>query len=159
MFNIFKRKKKVELKSPFEGRAVEITEVPDEVFSSRLVGDGLAFEPHDGTIYSPVDGEIVQVFPSKHAIGIKTEEGLDVLIHVGVDTVNMKGEGFESFVSAGDKVNAGDKLMCFDINLIKEKAKSIVSPLIITNPETVESMKFFYGDAHRNSTVAVITLK
>lgn len=159
MFDIFKKRRKVELKSPFEGRAVEITEVPDEVFSSRLVGDGLAFEPSTGEIYSPVDGEIIQVFPSKHAIGIKTEEGLEVLIHVGVDTVDMKGEGFESFVSAGDKVSTGDKLMCFDINLIREKAKSLLSPLIITNPDAVASMKFCYGDAHRNSTVAVVTLK
>lgn len=159
MFNIFRKQKQVELRSPFEGEAIKLTEVPDEAFSSGLVGDGIAFLPHDGTIYSPADGEIVQVFPSKHAICMRTEEGLEVLIHIGIDTVKMKGEGFESFVSPGSKVNAGEKLMSFDINLIKENAKSIVSPFIITNMEAVASMKWYYGDAHMNSTVAVVTLK
>lgn len=159
MFKLFRRKRRVELKSPFEGKAVELTEVPDTVFSSKLVGDGIAFVPNKGIIYAPAHGRIVQVFPSKHAIGIKTEEGLELLIHVGIDTVNMKGEGFESFVKTGDSIEVGDKLMTFDINLIKEKAKSILSPLVITNSEAVESMKFYYGSAHKNSTVAVISLK
>lgn len=138
---------------------IELTEVPDTVFSSKLVGDGIAFEPNKGIIYAPADGKIIQVFPSKHAIGFKTEEGLELLIHIGIDTVNMKGEGFESYVQTGDSVKAGDKLMSFDTNLIKEKAKSTLSPFVITNLDAVESMKFFYGNAHKSSTVALIMLK
>lgn len=159
MFKLFRRKKRIELKSPFEGKVIELTEVPDTVFSSKLVGDGVAFEPNKGIVYAPANGRIVQVFPSKHAIGLKTEEGLELLIHIGIDTVNMKGEGFESYVKTGDSVKTGDKLMSFDTNLIKEKAKSILSPLVITNLDIVQSMKFYYGSAHKNSAVAVILLK
>ncbi len=138
---------------------IELTEVPDTVFSSKLVGDGIAFEPNKGIIYAPADGKVIQVFPSKHAIGFKTEEGLELLIHIGIDTVNMKGEGFENYVQTGDSVKVGDKLMSFDTNLIKEKAKSTLSPFVITNMDAVESMKFFYGNAHKSSTVALIMLK
>lgn len=159
MFRLFRRKKRIELKSPFEGKVIALTEVPDAVFSSKLVGDGIAFEPNKGVIYAPADGKVIQVFPSKHAIGLITEEGLELLIHIGIDTVNLKGEGFENYVKAGDSVRAGDKLMSFDTNLIREKAKSILSPFVITNLDAVESMKFFYGNAHKSSTVAVIFLK
>jgi len=159
LFRLFSSKKRIELKSPFEGKVIEITEVPDTVFSSKLVGDGMAFIPSSGIIYAPVDGKIVQISPSKHAIGIRTKEGLELLIHIGVDTVHMKGEGFENLVNTGDEVMTGDKLMRFDINLISEKAKSILSPLVITNLDAVKTMKLYYGNVHKNSTVAVISLK
>lgn len=121
------------LKSPLKGKIVEIGSVPDDVFAQKLLGDGIAIEPSEGVVYSPVDGEITQLFGTKHAVGIVTDYELELLIHIGIDTVKLKGEGFKTFVSQGDKVKAGDKLIEFDLNLIKEKAKSTVTPFLITN--------------------------
>lgn len=159
MFNFFKKKKSIEFKSPITGKAIEISQVPDEVFASKMLGDGLAFEPSEGVLYSPVDGEIVQVFPTKHAVGIKTEDGIEILLHIGIDTVSMKGEGFENFVSQGERVKTGQKLVSFDLNLIKEKAKSTITPLIITNMDIIESIESNYGEVSKESVVLKITLK
>lgn len=159
MFELFKRKNKVKFKSPVTGKAYEITDVSDEVFASKMVGDGIALEPYEGILYSPVDGEIVNVFPTKHAIGIKTMEGLEILIHIGIDTVEMKGEGFKSFVDENQSVKAGDKLMEFDIELIKERAKSAAIPMVITNMEMVDSIDFNYGDVSPGSTIMEVKIK
>lgn len=159
MFGLFKKKKKIDIISPIVGKAVRITDVPDEVFASKMLGDGMAFEPSEGVLYSPVDGEIIQKFPTNHAVGIKTAEGLELLLHIGIDTVGMKGEGFESFVEIGDKVKAGQKLISFDIELIKEKAKSIITPMVITNMDIVEDFNFNYGNADKGFVAASINLK
>jgi len=95
-----------------------LEEVPDPVFAQKMMGDGIAIEPTEGTVVSPVNGEIVQFFPTKHAIGIKSETGVEVLIHVGLETVGMKGEGFEGLVEVGDKVKVGTPLLTFDIDQI-----------------------------------------
>nr|WP_273702717.1 PTS glucose transporter subunit IIA [Thermoanaerobacter sp. A7A] len=109
------------------------------MFSQKMVGDGVALEPKEGIVYSPVNGTIIQLFPTKHALGIKTEEGLEVLIHIGMDTVEMKGNGFESFVSEGEKVKIGDKLLKFDMELVK-KEHPLTSPIIITNMDIVDKI-------------------
>lgn len=123
------------LYAPVTGRKVTLEEVPDPVFSQRMMGDGIAIEPTEGVVVSPVEGEVVQVFPTKHAVGLKTDSDAEILIHIGLETVSMNGEGFEAFVSQGDKVKVGDKLIQFDINLVKEKVKSTVTPIIITNSD------------------------
>ncbi|MFC0523568.1 PTS glucose transporter subunit IIA [Pontibacillus salicampi] len=128
------------LVSPLDGKVVPLEEVPDPVFSQKMMGEGIAVEPTNGEVVSPVDGKIVQVFPTKHAVGIETDSGLEILVHIGLETVSMNGEGFEGHVSQGDKVSAGDKLITFDVDLVKEKAKSTVTPVIITNSDSVESM-------------------
>ncbi|MBE3591778.1 MAG: PTS glucose transporter subunit IIA [Thermoanaerobacter sp.] len=146
MFNIFKKKKYVDIYSPINGRLLKIEDVPDPVFSQKMVGDGVALEPKEGIVYSPVNGTIIQLFPTKHALGIKTEEGLEVLIHIGMDTVEMKGNGFESFVSEGEKVKVGDKLIKFDMELVK-KEHPLTSPIIITNMDIVDKItKESYGE-------------
>lgn len=119
--------------APLSGKVVNLEEVPDPVFSQKMMGDGIAIEPTEGKVVSPVAGEIVQLFPTKHAIGLKTDSGLEVLVHIGLETVGMEGEGFESHISSGDKVNVGDELITFDMDLVKEKAKSIITPIILTN--------------------------
>lgn len=139
MFNIFKKKKYVDIYSPINGRLLKIEDVPDPVFSRKMVGDGVALEPTEGIVYSPVNGTLIQLFPTKHALGIKTEEGLEVLIHIGMDTVEMKGNGFESFVSEGEKVKVGDKLIKFDMELVK-KEHPLTSPIIITNMDIVDKI-------------------
>ncbi|WP_337960821.1 PTS sugar transporter subunit IIA [Caloramator sp. mosi_1] len=105
MFSFFKKKNNaIELNAHMVGNVVELANVPDEVFASKMLGDGLAIEPTEGVLYSPCDAEVVQVFPTKHAVGLKTKEGLEILLHIGIDTVQMQGEGFEAFVKEGDKV-------------------------------------------------------
>ena len=126
--------------APLSGKVTEITEVPDPTFSQKMMGDGLAIIPTEGEVVSPVDGEIVQFFHTKHAIGIRSVTGAEILIHVGLETVSMNGEGFEGHVKVGDKVKAGDRLISFDLDLINEKAASTITPIVITNGEAVESL-------------------
>ena len=146
MFNIFKKKKYVDIYSPINGILLKIEDVPDPVFSRKMVGDGVALEPTEGIVYSLVNGTLIQLFPTKHALGIKTEEGLEILIHIGMDTVEMKGNGFESFVSEGEKVKIGNKLLKFDMELVK-KEHPLTSPIIITNMDIVDKIvKESYGE-------------
>ncbi|MDI3310300.1 MAG: PTS glucose transporter subunit IIA, partial [Thermoanaerobacterium sp.] len=122
-----------------------IVEVPDEVFSQKLVGDGVAVNPKSDIFVSPVDGVITTVFPTKHAIGIKTLEGIEIMIHVGVDTVKLNGEGFITFVNEGDKVKVGDKLLQINKLILESKAKSLISPIIITNIERIKELNKIVG--------------
>ncbi|WP_226680993.1 PTS sugar transporter subunit IIA [Sutcliffiella horikoshii] len=139
--------------APLSGRVTELSEVPDPTFSQKMMGDGLAIVPSEGEVVSPVDGEIVQFFHTKHAIGIRSLSGAEILIHVGLETVSMNGEGFEGHVKEGDKVKAGDKLITFNIDLIKEKAADIITPIVITNGENVESLdKLSMVDAVKGQT-------
>lgn len=151
LFDIFKKKeekKELIIVSPVNGELLDITEVPDEVFSQKMMGDGFAIKSNDGLVVSPVDAEVQLVFETKHAIGLKTEEGLEMLIHFGVDTVKLKGEGFNIFVKAGDNVKAGDKLMQVDLDYIKENAKSDISPIIFTNLEEGKIVEVKLGDVN-----------
>ncbi|MGL5328449.1 MAG: PTS sugar transporter subunit IIA [Peptostreptococcaceae bacterium] len=149
IFDIFKKKNKEENKnqivSPTNGEILELAQVPDEVFSQKMMGDGFAIKSSDGTIVSPVNGTIEMVFDTKHAVGLKNEDGLEILIHLGIDTVNLKGEGFEVFVKAGDTVKAGDKLIQMDVDFIQKNAKSDISPVIFTNLEDGKSVKIVTG--------------
>ncbi|WP_433746800.1 glucose-specific PTS transporter subunit IIBC [Falsibacillus pallidus] len=119
--------------SPIKGELKPITEVPDQVFSGKMMGDGFAIVPSEGTIVSPVNGKIVNLFPTKHAIGIESEAGREILIHVGIDTVKLQGEGFETLVSEGDVVEAGQPLLKVDLDFIKANAPSIMTPIVFTN--------------------------
>lgn len=120
------------LNSPLTGEANDLSEVPDEVFASKIMGDGAVVVPSDGTVIAPADGVISFVFPSKHAVGLTTTDGLELLIHIGIDTVKLDGKGFETYVKEGDKVKAGDKILSFDLEFIKDNAPSIASPCICT---------------------------
>jgi glucose-specific phosphotransferase system IIA component len=130
------------LKSPLTGKVLHISKTPDDVFAEKMLGDGVAIEPTEGMVYSPVDGEITQIFlPSKHAVGITSKDGLEILIHIGLETVKMNGEGFEALVKQGDKVKEGQELIRFDIQKIKEKAKSTITPVLITNMHDIKGLK------------------
>ncbi|MGM0921591.1 MAG: PTS sugar transporter subunit IIA [Bacillota bacterium] len=127
--------------APLTGRLLNLEDVPDPVFSQKMMGDGMAIEPSEGILVSPVEGEIIQLFHTKHAIGIKSLTGMEILLHIGLETVAMNGEGFEAFVKEGDKVKPGDKLITFDLDLIKEKAASTITPIIITNGDIIENVE------------------
>ncbi len=120
------------LYSPFNGKAASITEAPDPAFAGKMMGDGFVVFPEDGQVLAPEDGQVVFVFPSKHAIGLKTADGVEYLLHIGVDTVKLDGKGFEVFVKEGDSIKRGDKLMEFDLQYIKENAASEACMVIYT---------------------------
>lgn len=118
---------------PIKGQIKPISEVPDLVFAEKMMGDGFAIVPEEGIVVSPVDGKIVNLFPTQHAIGILSDSGREILIHVGLDTVNLKGQGFETLVSENATVTKGQHLLKFDIAYMKEHAKSTISPIVFTN--------------------------
>ncbi len=149
MFNLFSRNKFILVTVPMTGNIVEITQVKDEVFSGKMVGDGIAIEPREGIVVSPVEGEIIQVFPTNHALGIRTREGLEILLHIGLDTVELKGKGFNSYVKSGDRVKVGDMLLEVDLDFIRESGKSTISPVIITNMDIVKSISTNTGNVNR----------
>ncbi|KAA9029973.1 PTS sugar transporter subunit IIA [Niallia endozanthoxylica] len=157
MFGLFKRKNKeaasttkiqeekaekaLDFIMPIEGRIIAITEVEDPVFSEKMMGDGFAIIPEAGLVISPVDGEIINVFPTKHAMGIRSKEGFEFLIHVGLETVNLKGEGFTALVSDGDCIEKGQELLKFDLDYIKKNATSSVVPIIFTDNTKIHVKK------------------
>ena len=133
LFKKQKKKNDIQVFAPLSGHVIPLEEVPDPVFSEKMMGEGIAVQPTDSTVVSPVDGEIVQVAPTKHAVGIRANDGSELLIHVGLETVTLKGDGFNMVVKQGDKVKVGQPLLHFEFNTIKQKAKSMITPIVITN--------------------------
>lgn len=119
--------------NPIQGEIISVAEVPDEVFSNKMMGDGFAIIPDEGKVYAPVSGEVVNMFPTKHAIGIKSSGGMEVLIHFGIDTVNLKGEGFKGIVKQGDQVVKGQLILEVDLEFVRQQVPSIATPIIFTN--------------------------
>lgn len=155
----FKRKKKMTtIASPLRGTIILLENVPDPVFSQKMIGDGIAILPEEGALYAPVDGEIVQLFPTKHAIGIKTTDGAEILVHVGLETVQMKGEGFSAHVEVGQTVKTGDLLLEFSLERIEEKAASIATPIIITNIDEMNKIEILKSEGFVNIGEALVTV-
>lgn len=128
------------LLSPMKGKVVPIEDIPHKVFNGKLLGEGIAIQPTDGKVLSPVEGRIIHIMNSKQAVGIKSLNGADILIHVGIETEKLQGEGFETFVQAGDAVKPGDKLIEFDLEYVEKNAKSTITPVIISNSEAYQSI-------------------
>mgnify|MGYP000246531193 CR=1 FL=1 len=127
--------------SPFAGETAPITEASDEAFAGKMMGDGYIVKPEEGMAYAPEDATVSFVFPSKHAVGLMSDDGVEYLLHIGVDTVNLNGEGFEAFVKDGDRVKKGDKLIGFDIQYIKEHAKSDECMIVFTSLQEGEEIR------------------
>ncbi|PTH66608.1 glucose-specific PTS transporter subunit IIBC [Staphylococcus arlettae] len=121
------------ISAPGNGEIMPLTAVPDQVFADKLMGDGIAFVPKDDVIVSPITGTVKTIFPTLHAIGLETPEGLEVLIHIGIDTVKLEGQGFESLVTTDDNVEVGQPLIKIDLDYIQAHASSIITPIVITN--------------------------
>jgi phosphotransferase system IIBC component len=132
--------KKETLHAVADGRLIPLTSVSDPVFSQKMMGDGFAVIPEKSEITAPVSGEIASIFPSKHAIGIRTEDGIEVLIHMGIDTVEMKKDAFEVFVTEGQRVQAGDIIASMNLETIKEAGKETTIMVVITNSDKVEKL-------------------
>lgn len=162
--NLFNKKndskpKQFYIFNPIEGEIISIEDTPDEVFAGKMLGDGFAIKPKDNEVYSPVDGEIKVLFPTLHAVAIETEEGIELLIHIGIDTVELNGEGFTKHVEVGDKVRQGDLLISFDKDIIEAKAKSSITPIIITNMDKISDISIDYGIKSMGEKVVTVELK
>ena len=137
--------KSVEFIAPLTGVMVAIEDVPDPVFSRKMLGQGFSIDPLSNLLVAPVNGEVVDVQPSAHAVTIRSEEGLEILMHIGLDTVRLVGEGFTPMVKAGERVSAGDPLIEFDMDEVGRKAKSLLTQVVVTNSDMVGAMTFATG--------------
>jgi sugar PTS system EIIA component len=133
------------LKAPVTGKIVDLEMVPDEAFSKKMLGDGIAILAEDGLVVSPVKGKVLQIFPTNHAVGIISDGGLEILIHLGIDTVELKGQGFTRLAEPEDLVEPGTPLIQMDLDVIRSNNKSLISPIIITNKEKVKDMESMRG--------------
>lgn len=142
LFDIFKKKEKtiVTIYSPMNGKVIELKEVPDEAFAQKMVGDGCAIEPDRGIICSPIDGQLMNIFPTNHAIIFETIDGLEMIVHFGIDTVKLDGKGFQKLREPGP-IKIGDEIVKYDLDDIKDGVPSTRSPIIINNMEKVEKIE------------------
>ena len=150
-----KKEKNNKLYAPLKGEAVLLENIEDPMFAQKILGDGIAIEPSEGKVYSPADGTVSMIADTKHAIGINTQDGLELLIHIGMDTVALKGEGYIPKVEAGASVKKGDLLMEFDMDFIKEKGYSCVTPMIVTNMDDIKGVTPHAGATVPGETVVV----
>ena len=132
---------KITIASPLKGNIVPLNEVKDETFASEMMGKGIAINPTEGKVVSPINGTVQMIFKTKHAIGLKSEDGAEILIHIGMDTVELDGKGFDVKVQAGQKIKQGDVLVVVDLEAVQEAGKSLVSPIAFTGNNKVEVFK------------------
>lgn len=152
MFGVLNTKKDMILTAPMDGEVISLQDVPDAVFSQMMLGDGIAIKPSKGLVVSPCNGNVVQISHTNHAIGIETDEGAEVLIHIGIDTVELKGQGFERILEVGDRVNVGDALIKVDLDYIIAAGKSTITPIVVTNMEKVHRISKITGACKRGKS-------
>lgn len=148
MFNFFKKKETGHIiGSPAKGKAVPLKEVNDPTFAEEMLGKGAAVIPEEGKIYAPADGEIGMVFDTLHAVSMTTDFGAEILIHIGLDTVKMKGDGFTGHVKAGDHVKKGDLLLEVDLEKVKTAGYDTITPVLVCNTPDYASVEGIQADA------------
>lgn len=155
----WKKKKEGSIFSICDGQVVNLSEVPDPVFSEKILGDGLAIIPESSEIFSPVNGKIIQVFDTKHAYSILSDDGLEILVHIGLNTVELNGKGFEAFVKAGDVVKHGDKIANVDINCIESLGYQLYTPVLITNHNDIKIKEIKYKSVKKGEEIISYTKK
>lgn len=157
MFGLFKKTET--LNAPVSGTVIPITEVNDEVFSQKMMGDGFAIQPSTNTVCAPVNAEVVQAFKTKHAVILRSLNGIEMLLHVGLDTVELKGDGLTLHVEDGQNVSAGDPLITADFDFIKEQGKETDVIVVLMNPDKMNGFEVLGEVAVQNEPVCKIKLK
>lgn len=154
MFFNRKEKSKVPNKmiSPMRGKVIPITEVQDEVFRDKILGDGVAIIPEQGEVLSPINGVVINIAETYHAIGLRSEDGIEILLHIGIDTVELNGAPFHCRVKLGDKVKVGQPLMDVDLDKIKGSGYILETPFVITNMESLSNLTIHTGEAVAGET-------
>lgn len=155
-----KKEFKGKVYAPISGKILPLEQVPDEVFAQKMVGDGIAIEPDaSGTMLSPADGKVEKIFDTNHAFSIVTTSGMEIFVHFGMDTVKLEGKGFERIANEGDTVKKGDPLIKYDYEFLKENAKSVITPVIISNYEEYSSLGKKEGNAVAGETLVLDVTK
>lgn len=152
-----KEAKEIQIIAPLSGEIVNIEDVPDVVFSEKIVGDGVAIRPTGNTIVAPVNGTIGKIFETNHAFSIESEDGVELFVHFGIDTVELKGEGFTRIAEEGQNVKVGEPIIKFDLVTLEAKAKSVLTPVVISNMDEIANLEKRSGSVVAGETV-VLTL-
>lgn len=153
---LFSKNKNLEVLAPVDGEIIDLSEVEDEVFADRMMGDGLAFIPESNDFFAPIEGKLVTVFPSGHAYGIKHKSGVEILLHIGLDTVTLSGEGFDIKVKQDQNIKAGDLLVNVDLDTVSKQVPSIKTPLVFTTLEGKTFKVVASGKVKQGDVVAII---
>ncbi|TXJ83304.1 PTS glucose transporter subunit IIA [Streptomyces lavendulae] len=149
----------VEIYAPLSGEIVSIEDVPDVVFAEKIVGDGIAIKPSGNTMVAPADGIIGKIFETNHAFSFETDNGIELFVHFGVDTVELRGEGFRRVAEEGQRVSRGDVVIEFDLALLEEKAKSTLTPVVISNMDEITELTKLSGRVTASRTVILRAAK
>jgi len=152
MFGLFK-KKSIEIIAPVAGETVTLKSVNDEVFSQKMVGDGIAILPREGSFGAPIEGKVSKIFSTGHAYIIKHKSGIEVMVHIGLDTVSLKGEGFRIVAGEGDSVKAGDTIIEADLVLIESLGREIVTPVVISEMGPFETLETKHGKVSKSDLI------
>jgi len=145
MFGLFKSKVLEEIVAPIKGTVVNSAEVPDPTFAEEMLGKGVAIIPSEGKVYAPCDGTVSLVFDTKHAISFTSEKGAEILVHVGLDTVELKGEFYTALVNTGDTVKKGDQVLEFDMEKISAAGYKLITPVVVCNTDDYKEIKTLTG--------------
>ncbi|HGJ5874231.1 MAG TPA: PTS glucose transporter subunit IIA [Arsenophonus apicola] len=143
----------IDIIAPISGEIVNIEDVPDVVFAEKIVGDGIAIKPTGNKIVAPVDGTIGKIFETNHAFSIESDNGIELFVHFGIDTVELKSEGFTRLAEEGQKVQKGDLVLELDLPLLEEKAKSTLTPVVISNMDEIKELTKLTGSVVVGETV------
>lgn len=142
----------IEVFAPISGEIVGIEDVPDVVFAEKIVGDGIAIKPTGNKIVAPLSGKIAKIFETNHAFAIESDEGIELFVHFGIDTVELKGEGFTRIVEEGQQVKIGDTIIEFDLAFLEGKAKSVLTPVVISNMDSIQELVKLSGTVEAGKT-------
>ena len=145
----------IEIIAPLSGEIVNIEDVPDVVFAEKIVGDGIAIKPTGNKMVAPVDGTIGKIFEPNHAFSIESDSGVELFVHFGIDTVELKGEGFKRIAEEGQRVKVGDTVIEFDLPLLEEKAKSTLTPVVISNMDEIKELIKLSGSVTVSETPVI----
>ncbi|MGP1928205.1 MAG: PTS glucose transporter subunit IIA [Arsenophonus sp. NC-WZS1-MAG3] len=143
----------IDIVAPISGKIINIEDVPDVVFSEKIVGDGIAIKPTGNKIVAPVDGIIGKIFETNHAFSIESDNGIELFVHFGIDTVELKGQGFTRLAEEGQKVKKGDLVLEVDLELLEEKSKSTLTPVVISNIDKIKELTKLTGSVIVGHTV------
>ncbi|MDO4626541.1 MAG: PTS glucose transporter subunit IIA [Pasteurellaceae bacterium] len=149
----------VDVYAPLSGEIVNIEDVPDVVFSEKIVGDGVAIRPTGNKIVAPIDGVIGKIFETNHAFSMESEQGIELFVHFGIDTVELKGEGFTRIAQEGQKVKRGDTIIEIDLALLEQKAKSVLTPVVISNMDEINHIDKKSGEVVAGESVVLVLKK
>ncbi|MXP50852.1 PTS glucose transporter subunit IIA [Pantoea sp. SoEX] len=154
--NATNRGKTTNIIAPLSGQIINIEEVPDVVFSEKIVGDGIAIKPKGNKIVAPVKGKIGKIFETNHAFSIISDYGIELFVHFGIDTVELKGKGFKRIGEEGQEVNIGETIIEFDLSLLEQKVKSTITPVVISNMDKIKKLTKLSGKTMIGETTIMI---